>query len=211
MSNGTFDFNLFLKESKDTLLSPKSYFSTMKTSGGITEPLIKAVIYGTVAGIFALLWSILRIGAITGGLLGGTFGFMAFVWAIIAAVIGLFIGAVILLIISSICAGSTDFEANLRVSASIMVIMPIMYFFRFATGLNLYLGLIINLILGIYSIWMLYHGLVESLKCKTETAKIVCYVLVALMALFLLLGLTTKSRFERSLNRFNREMRKDLN
>jgi hypothetical protein len=211
MSNGTFDFNLFLKESKDTLLNPKSYFSTMKTTGGITEPLIKVVIYGTVSGIFALLWSILRIGAIGGGLLGGTFGFMAFVWAIIAAVIGLFIGAVILLIISSICAGSTDFEANLRVSASIMVIMPIMYFFRFATGLNIYLGLIISLILGIYSIWMLYHGLVESLKCKTETAKIVCYVLIALMVLFLLLSLSTRSRFERSLNRYNREMRKDLN
>jgi hypothetical protein len=211
MSNGTFDFNLFLKESKETLLNPKSYFSTMKTTGGITEPLIKAVIYGTISGIFALLWSILRIGAITGGLLGGTFGFMAFVWAIIAAVIGLFIGAVILLIISSICTGNTDFEANVRVSASLMVIMPIMYFFRFAAGLNLYLGLIISLVLGIYAIWMLYHGLVESLKCKAETAKIVCYVLIALVVLFVLLGLSTRNRFERSLNRYNREIRKELN
>jgi hypothetical protein len=194
MSNGTFDFNLFLKESKDSLLNPKSYFSTMKTTGGITEPLIKVVIYGTVSGIFALLWSILRIGAITGGLLGGTYGFMAFVWAIIYAVIGLFIGAVILLLISSICGGSTDFEANIRVSASIMVIMPIMYFFRFVILLSLYVWLIIGLVLGLYSIWMLYHGLVESLKCKTETVRIVCYVLVAIVVLFALLGLTSRHR-----------------
>ena len=39
MSDSTFDFNLFIKESKDVLTNPKSYFSTMKTSGGMTEPL----------------------------------------------------------------------------------------------------------------------------------------------------------------------------
>ena len=44
MSNSVFDFNAFIKESKDVLVNPKSYFSTMKTTGGIAEPLIKAVI-----------------------------------------------------------------------------------------------------------------------------------------------------------------------
>ncbi len=62
MSDGTFDVNLFIKESKEVLVNPKSYFSTMKTSGGITEPLIKAVIYGAVAGAIALIWSILNLG-----------------------------------------------------------------------------------------------------------------------------------------------------
>jgi hypothetical protein len=117
MSNGTFDFNLFIQESKETLLNPKSYFSTMKTSGGITEPLIKAVIYGFVTGIIALIWGLLKIGAVGGGFIGGAVGFMAFLWSIIGAVIGLFIGAVVVLIISSICKGNTDFEANLRVTA----------------------------------------------------------------------------------------------
>ncbi len=64
MSNGTFDFNEFIKESKDVLVNPKSYFSAMKTSGGMSEPLIKAVIYGAIAGVIAFLWSILKIGAV---------------------------------------------------------------------------------------------------------------------------------------------------
>lgn len=192
MSNGAFDFNQFLKESKETLLNPRSYFSTMKTSGGITEPLIKAVLYGFVAGVISLLWGLLKIGAVGGGLLGGAVGFMAFIGAIIGAVIGLFIGAVILLIISSICKGNTDFEANLRVTASVMVIMPISALFGFATGLNVYLGLVVSLAIYAYSIWLLYNGLVEALKCNSGTAKIVCYVIIAIMVLFLLLGLSAR-------------------
>lgn len=186
MSNGTFDFNLFLKESKETLLNPKSYFSKMKIAGGITEPIIKAVIYGTVAGIIYLLWGLLRIGAADGGLMGGAVGFTAFFMAIIFAVIGVFIGAVILLIISSICKGNTDFEANLRVTASLMVVMPISALFSFTMGINLYLGLITGLVIKLYALWLLYNGLVEALKGKPETAKIVSYVLIALMLLFIL-------------------------
>ena len=61
MSNENFDFNAFIQESKEVLVNPKSYFSTMKTSGGMTEPLIKAVIYGAIAGAIAFLWSLLRL------------------------------------------------------------------------------------------------------------------------------------------------------
>ena len=140
MSNGTFDFNAFIKESKEVLVNPKSYFSTMKTSGGMTEPLIKAVIYGAVAGAIAFLWSILKLGAVTGGILGGSIGIMVFISYIIGSVIGLFIGAVILLVISSICKGSTDFESNVRVTAAVMVVMPITAFLAFTGHFNLYLG-----------------------------------------------------------------------
>jgi hypothetical protein len=209
MSNGTFDFNLFLQESKETLLNPKSYFSTMKTSGGITEPLIKAVLYGFIAGIFSLLWGLLKIGAVGGGMLGGAIGFMAFIWAIIGAVIGLFIGAVILLIISSICKGNADFEANLRVTAAVMVVMPISALLGFASGLNIWLGLIVSLVVWGYSLWLLYNGLVEALKANAATAKIVMYVLVAIMALFLLMGVVARNKAARFMNDFSKET-KDL-
>jgi hypothetical protein len=177
----------------------------MNTSGGITEPLIKAVIYGTVTGIIYLLWGLLRIGAVGGGFVGGAVGIMVFIWAIIFAVIGLFVGAVILLIISSICKGNTDFEANLRVTAAVMVVMPISALLSFISGFSIYLGLVVSLIVFLYSLWLLYHGLVEALKCKPETAKIVCYVLVALIVLFLLMGLSAKSRMERTFNQYKIE------
>lgn len=190
MNNGTFDFNLFLKESKETLLNPKSYFSTMSISGGIAEPLIKTVIYGAIAGAIYFLWGIVGLGYATGGLFGGSVGIMLFIGAIIGAVIGLFIGAVVLLIISSICQGNTDFEANLRVIAAVMVVMPISALFGFTMGLNIYLGLLISLVIEIFTLFLLYHGIVEALKGKPETAKIVSYVLIALMVIFLVARLS---------------------
>ena len=210
MADTTFDFNLFIKESKDVLVNPKSYFSTMKTTGGMTEPLIKAVIYGAVAGILTLIWSLLNIGAVTGGFFGGAIGIMAFIWSVIAAIIGLFIGAVVTLVISSICKGSTDFEANLRVTAALMVMMPINALFRFAGHFNIYLGLIVSLALTIFALWLLYNALVEALKANPETSKIVTYVLIAIFALFMLLGLGARRKARQFMNEFNKKDSSEL-
>jgi hypothetical protein len=192
MSTETFDFNSFVKESKEVLINPKNYFSTLNTQGGFTEPLIKAVIYGAVAGIFAFLWSILNIGPATGGFLGGSIGIMAFVWSIIGAVITLFIGAVVILIISSICKGNTDFEACLRVSAALLVIMPIRELLGFTSGLNLTFGMIINLAVNLFGLWLLYNALIQTLKARYETVKIVSYVLIGLIVIFMLATLASR-------------------
>lgn len=210
MNDGTFDFNAFFKESKDILVNPKSYFSTMKTTGGITEPLIKAVVYGAVAGAIAFLWSLLKIGSVTGGMFGGAIGIMVFIWSIVGAIIGLFIGAVIILVISSICKGNTDFEANVRVTAAIMVVMPISAFLGFTGHINLYLGLITTLAINIFSLWLLYNALVETLKAKPETAKIVTYILIAIMVLFLLAGLGAKRKANQFMNEFNKSDFKEM-
>lgn len=196
----TFDFNAFIKESKETLLNPKTYFSSMKIAGGLIEPLIKVVIYGAVAGIFAFLWSVLGVGAVNAGMLGGAIGAMALIWYIVGAIIGLFIGAVILMIISSICKGSTDFEANARVTASMMVVMPISAALGFASGINFYFGMIISLCINLYALFIMYNGLVEALKAKPETSKIVMYVLAALLVLFTLVGLGTRNKVNKYLD-----------
>ncbi len=208
MADSTFDFNLFIKESKDVLVNPKAYFSTMKTTGGMTEPIIKAVIYGAVAGILSLIWSFLHIGAMTNSLFGGAIGIMAFIWSVIGAIIGLFIGAVVILVISSICKGSTDFEANLRVAAALLVFMPIKALFSFVGYFNIYLGLIVGLALTIFALWLLYNALVEALKASPETTKIVTYVLIAIFVLFMLLGLGARRRARQFMNEFNN---KDVN
>lgn len=202
MSNGKFDFNEFISESRETLVNPKSYFSTMKTSGGIGEPLIKAVIYGVIAGVFSLLWSILHVSA-GGGMFGGGFGIAAFFWSIFAAIIGLFVGAIIVMVISAICKGNTDFEACARVTASMMIIFPISAFFGFAGGINLYLGMIISLAINIFSLWLLFNGLVNALKAKEETARIVMYVLIGLIVLMLLAGFGAKRKANQFMNQFN--------
>ena len=210
MADGTFDVNAFIQESKDVLLNPKSYFSSMKTSGGITEPLIKAVIYGALAGAIAFIWSLLHIGLVTGGIFGSAIGVMAFIWSIVWSIIGLFIGAVILLVISSICKGNTDFEANVRVTAAVMVMMPVNALFTFAGHFNIYFGVIVGLAIGIYSLWLLYNGLVEALKSNPETTKIVSYVLVAIVVLFLLIGLGARRRANQFMKEFNNSDVKEM-
>lgn len=210
MSDRTFDFNEFIKESKDVLVNPKSYFSTMKTSGGMTEPLIKAVIYGAIAGVIAFIWSLLNLGALGGSMFGGGFGIMILIWKIIGSIIGLFIGAVILLVISSICKGNADFEANLRVTAAVMVVMPISAFFGFAIHINIYLGTIIGLAVSIFALWLIYNGLVEALKTNPETTKIVAYVLIVITVLFMIFTIGKLNKANRFMKEFNNQDMKEL-
>jgi hypothetical protein len=210
MNNSTFDFNVFIKESKDVLVNPKAYFASMKTTGGIAEPLIKALIYGVIAGVLKFIWSLVGLGAATGTMFGGAVGIMLLVWSIIGAVIGLFIGAVILLIISAICKGSTDFEANLRVTASVMVIMPIGALLGFATGLNFTAGAIIGLAVNIFSLYLLYHGLVEALKANPGTTKILIYILIGLFVLFMLVGFGARKKASSFMNEFNKQDFKEM-
>ncbi len=205
MSNSTIDFNALIKESKDVLKDPKTYFSTMRTTGGIAEPLIKALIYGAVAGIIAFIWSLFKIGGGSSGLLGGAAGFLAIIWYIVAAVIGLFIGAVILLVVSAICKGSTDFESNIRVTASSMVLMPISALLGFITGLSITLGSIVGLAISLYGLYLLYHGLTQTLKADTGTSKIVVLILAALVILFTIIGIGAKKKASKFLEDFNKE------
>lgn len=210
MSNSTFDFNAFIKESKDVLVNPKEYFSTMKTTGGIAEPLIKAVIYGAVAGVIFFIWSLLKLGGATSGLMGGAIGFMAIIWYLVAAIIILFIGAVIVLVISAICKGNTDFEANVRVTAAVMVMIPISTLLGFVSGLNITAGSIIGLAVSLYGLYLLYHGLVQALKADAGTSKIVMYILAAVLVLFMIIGIGAKKKASRFMEDFNNKDLKEL-
>jgi hypothetical protein len=207
MSESSFNFNGFLKETKDVLVNPKSYFSTMKTTGGLGEPVIKALIYGTLAGIIGYIWYLLHFG---GGMIGGAVGIMIIIWAIVGAVIGLFLGAVVTLIVSAICKGSTDYEANARLTAALMAIMPISALFGFLDKLSPVAGTIVSLAISLYSLYMLYHGLIEALKAKPGTVKIVMIVLAAIVALIMLLGIGAKKRANQLMDEFNKSDFKEL-
>ena len=211
--SASFDLNVFIKESKETLLNPKAYFSTMKTSGGMGEPVLKALIYSVVAGIIVFLWGILGIGG-QAGIFGAGIGAMALIWTIIGAMIGLFIGAVVVLIISAICKGNTDFEACLRVVSSLMVLFPISAVLGFITGLSPVVGAIIGLCVNLYGLYLLYFGLTESLKANPATTKIVMYVLAVILVIFMIAGLSARKKLTNymdDLSQVNhKEMIKDI-
>ena len=210
MSESTsFDLNAFIKESKETLLNPKAYFSAMPTSGGMAEPVIKALIYGVVAGIIVFLWGIIGLGG-QAGVFGAGIGAMGLIYTVIAAVIGLFIGAVIVLIISAICKGNTDFEACLRVVASIMVIFPISALLGFVTGISPVLGAIVALCVNLYALYLLYFGLTESLKSNPGTTKIFMYVLAVLLVIFMIAGLSARKKLNRYMDEMSQVTQKEL-
>ena len=54
-------------------------------------------------------------------------------------------------------------------------------FLGFTGHFNIYLGAIVGLAVNIFSLWLLYNALVETLKAKPETTKIVMYVLIAII------------------------------
>lgn len=187
-TGGGFNLQQFIEDSKNVLIAPKEYFTSMAKEGGLGEPIIKALIYGALAGVISMIWSIAGFGAMggaLGGAIGGGIGIMILVWAIIGAIIGLFIGGVIVLVISAICGGSTDFEANVRVTASMMVLSPINAVLGILAGIHFSIGALVSLLVSLYGLYLLYQALVNALGAKEGSAKVVSIVLAVIPALIL--------------------------
>jgi hypothetical protein len=192
MAETAFDFKKFIDETKATLLAPADYFSVMAKTGGFGEPLIKAVIYGLVASVINFLWMTLSLGAVGGafgGMLGGGVGVMGIVMGVIGSIIALFIGGAIVLVISAICGGSTDYEANVRVTASLMAISPISSLFGFLSGFSLWLGGLVSIAVSLYGLWLLYNALIKALGGKEGPAKVISIILAVIPVLMIVSGL----------------------
>ena len=180
MNDLNLDLQKIFNETRETLLNPKEYFSSMPLEGGFAEPIIKAAIYGVVAGLFALLWSLLGFSPMGGGgIWGGAVGVMALIWSVIGAIATAFIGGALMTVISRICGGNTDFEANVRVASSLMAIYPIRAFLSFMYGISFVLGGIVGLGISLYCVYLIYHAAIEALNGKEPSVKVAAIVLVA--------------------------------
>ena len=200
MESNEFNFNAFVQDSKQALLNPKDYFQNMSTEGGFGPPIIKALIYGVIAGIFTLIWSMFIVtssGGFGGMFFGSAVGFMAFIGTIIGVIIGLFIGAIVILLLVSIAGGKTDFEPVLHVTAALMVITPVNAFFGVFSAVSPFLGSLISLAINLYMLWMLFNAMTLTLNAKVDTSKTIMYVLAGLLVFFFIIGLFT-SRVTRS-------------
>ncbi|MES0489713.1 MAG: YIP1 family protein [Leptospirales bacterium] len=185
MADSAFDIKKFMDDSIKTVVAPKEYFTTMPLTGGFIEPLIKAAIYGALAGVITFLWIIIGLGKITAmsggaGLVAAGIG--SLIITPIIGVAGLFIGGAIILAISAIAGGKTDYEASVRVASAIMVVMPIGAVFYFINSISFTLGALISMGINLYSLWILFNALITSLTAKESVIKIVLGIL-ALLAL----------------------------
>ena len=165
MAEPGFTFKKLIYESKAVLIAPKEYFTSMIKEGGFGEPVIKALVYGVLAGLIGYILSLLQLYTGSGFIFStGAGGIMIVMCAIITALIGLFIGGIIVLIISATCGGSTGFETNVRVTASLMVLGPVNALLGVFSGINITLGVIISIIVSLYGIYLLYQSLVKALN-----------------------------------------------
>jgi hypothetical protein len=206
MENNGFNFNRFISDSKQALLKPEEYFSTMSTEGGFGPPIIKALIYGFIAGFLNMIWGFLVFsakGGAMGGIFGGAVGFMALILTPIGALIGLFIGAVIILVLVAISSGKTDFEPILHVQASLMVIMPVSAFMNVFSGIHPILGSLLSLAVNLYLLWMLFNAMTKTLGASVSTSKILIYVLGGLLILFFFIGIATRRAADTFMKDFN--------
>ncbi len=63
MADSSFNFSKLIDESKATIVNPKDYFSSMPKEGGLVEPIIKAAVYGLIAGVIYFIFTLLNISA----------------------------------------------------------------------------------------------------------------------------------------------------
>jgi len=184
-TGGGFNFQQFIEDSKNVLIAPKDYFASMAKEGGFVEPIIKALIYGAIGGLLGFLWNALGL-----NMFGvASFSIKPIIVGLIAGIIGLFLGGLIMLVISAICSGSTDFEANVRVNAAFMVIYPIMSLFGFLNRISWMLSIIVTVAISLYFLYILYHAIVQALGGKEPSAKVVSIVLSVFPILLLLSSL----------------------
>jgi hypothetical protein len=191
MSEENAQNSAFVQESMQTLTDPKTYFSEMPVSGGFGAPVVKALLYGVIAGIISFIWNLLGIPTMGGlsSILGDSAGLMALIMSIIGALIWLFIGGLIILIFSAIAGGSTDYEANVRVTAALMVLTPVTALFGFVYSFSHFLGALIALLINLYGVWMYLQALNGVLKAKAGTAKVIAVIIAVIYIFFFFTGL----------------------
>lgn len=183
MSAGGFNFQQFITDSINTVKDPKGYFTGMKKEGGLGDPIIRAVIFGAVSGLITFVLSLVGFGGLGGAVASGIVGVAAIVITPIFAIVGLFIGAIVILVMSAIGGGNTNFEANIRVCASLMVIYPLSALGNLFYTIHVYIGALIGIAISLYGLWLLYNGLVHSLKAKEMASKIMTGILAAIVVM----------------------------
>ena len=205
MLNESVDFTRFLINSREILLNPKEAFPSLPLKGGFGEPVLKAAIYGTIGGLFSLLWTMMGLSPLGGTLWSEFSAPSTIIYSILGAVFAVFIGGGLLLIFSAICKGNTDYEANIRVAAALMVTYPINSFMAFLYGINTSLGSVVGLAITFYSIYLIYLAGTLALKGKESSVKIVAIGLIAFSLFTFYAGRKASQSIEESMDSFQQE------
>jgi hypothetical protein len=167
----------FISTARGVALDPANFFRGIRRQGDFVNPLvfalICAVINGVLSGIFGFLFALIGdrgAGAAFGSLVSGVIGVP------IATAIGLFVGAAIfhLLVMLLIKPNHEGYEATFRVGAYASVTQLVSWL-----SIIPILGILISLVVGLYSIFLGVVGIREMHSTTTGRAALVVLIPVA--------------------------------
>jgi hypothetical protein len=189
MGTFTFDLNKFREDSKNTLLNPGRYFSSVSLTGGFSEPIVKSVAYGILTGLVYLICWFFRIRSFGAGYIGEAVGLLAFLKIILGTALGSAIGALILSLLAVFCNGNSGFEANYHVTSSLLTFIPVYSVLSISWNIGFFPGLCVTTIAFVFFLWLLYYAMIKALKCKRKNVKIIVWGFLLVILLFVFLSL----------------------
>lgn len=172
---------------KDALLKPFATFEKMKKGANLMDGLKHLVVAGVIAGVITAIVG-LAAGALVGGSMGslvGGFGLLAIIVTPIVLVIGWLIDSVILFIFAKLLGGKGTFTTQSYLLA--LYLAPIVVIITIL-GLIPLAGALLNLLVGLWSLYLLTMALKSAHGFDTLKAAltwIIPIVLVFIIALIL--------------------------
>jgi len=170
-----FNFSEFVNETIGIITSPGSYFSSLGEGKGWVSSIIKIFLYVAIAELVAIIPMTFK-----GQFFDPGMYLMISCSLLVVAIPILFFGTLLLLIISAICGGNTNFKSNLRVIASAMIVYPLSAFMSIFYNINVYFQAILSALVTLYGLYILYLGLIKALGAKSTPA----FVILAILAIF---------------------------
>jgi hypothetical protein len=211
MGTITFDLSRFREESKNALLNPDRYFSSISLTGGFSEPIAKTAAYGILTGLVYLICWFFRIKSFGAGYIGEAVGLLGFIKIIFVTILGSGIAALLLSFLSVLCKGNSGFEANYRVTSSLMAFIPVYSVLSISWNISFYPGLCVTTIALFYFLWLLFFAMTKSLKCRRKNIKTIMWGFVLIIFLYVFLNLRTNIKNEKpddQTNKTTREIKK---
>lgn len=175
----------FVDEVKNVFVKPADFFAVMPLSGGFTEPVIKTLIYSSVASLVTFIMPSAIAGE-TNGIVASSVGIFDIIQFIVYSFIGFLGFSAIIFALSSICNGNLNYEASFRVASSLFVLCPVTLIIAFIFLKSQILGTITLLAVVMYGFRMLYLAITRALGAKEIMAKRIIIALAVIPALVII-------------------------
>ena len=165
-----------LRRIRNLVVNPRRYFTKIVADGNMEESMLKAFLYGLLAGCLVLLIRLLGGATITLGAV-----FTAIVIVPVLAVALLFVMGGLMMLVSEITGGERDWEIAIKGLASIFFIYPIILVLN-ALAFNCVSMWVISLLVDIYVLFLFYNISLYCMRGKKGNIVIV----IGVLALFML-------------------------